>query len=83
MGEVLFNTSGSTGDAKTIIRTEESLTADAANLVKSFPEIWNPENTKRFAFVQPSKWLISSALTKEKQFLIMLFILTEYCLDIL
>ncbi len=45
MGEVLFNTSGSTGDAKTIIRTEESLTADAANLVKSFPEIWNPENT--------------------------------------
>lgn len=41
MADVVFNTSGSTGGAKRIVRTEESLSLDAASIVASFPEIWN------------------------------------------
>ena len=40
MREVVFGTSGSTGASKRIVRTEESLRADAAALVAAFPEIW-------------------------------------------
>lgn len=42
MSEVVFSTSGSTGDAKRIVRTEQSLLADAAALVAAFPDIWGP-----------------------------------------
>lgn len=41
MADVVFNTSGSTGDAKCIIRTEESLKMDASSIVASFPDIWS------------------------------------------
>ena len=41
MAEVVFGTSGSTGDSKPIVRTEESLMMDAESLVKGFPEIWS------------------------------------------
>lgn len=41
MSEVIFHSSGSTGDAKRIVRTEESLMADATQLVNSFPDIWS------------------------------------------
>jgi len=40
MADVNFRTSGSTGAAKCIVRTEESLLADAAMLVGAFPEFW-------------------------------------------
>lgn len=40
MDEVVFLTSGSTGESKRIVRTEESLASDAALLVSSFPEFW-------------------------------------------
>jgi len=40
MSEVVFHTSGSTGAAKRIVRTEEDLTADAAAIVSAFPEVW-------------------------------------------
>lgn len=40
MSDVVFYSSGSTGGAKQIVRTEESLAADAASLVKMFPEVW-------------------------------------------
>ncbi len=40
MADVVFGTSGSTGESKRIVRTEEALQADAANLVRSFPDIW-------------------------------------------
>ena len=40
MADVVFKTSGSTGGAKRIVRTEESLSLDAASIVASFPEIW-------------------------------------------
>jgi len=40
VGEVNFRTSGSTGTAKSIVRTEESLQADAAALVAAFPSFW-------------------------------------------
>ncbi len=40
MADIVFASSGSTGAAKRIVRTDESLAADAENLVKSFPEIW-------------------------------------------
>lgn len=43
MADVIFGTSGSTGDSKPIIRTEESLMADAASLVKAFPEVWSSQ----------------------------------------
>lgn len=36
-----FSTSGSTGEAKRIVRTEESLRLDAESLVRSLPEIWS------------------------------------------
>lgn len=39
-GEITFRSSGSTGDAKRIVRTAASLDADAAALVAAFPEIW-------------------------------------------
>lgn len=45
MSEVIFHSSGSTGDAKKITRTEESLSSDAAALVRSFPEIWGSSPT--------------------------------------
>ena len=40
MADVGFRTSGSSGAAKSIVRTEASLQADAAALVAEFPEIW-------------------------------------------
>ena len=40
MSEVVFRTSGSTGAAKPIVRTEDSLQADAAALVRAFPAVW-------------------------------------------
>ncbi|MBO7721510.1 MAG: AMP-binding protein [Kiritimatiellae bacterium] len=40
MDEVIFTTSGSSGAAKTVVRTERSLRADAAAIVASFPEVW-------------------------------------------
>lgn len=40
MADVVFNTSGSTGDAKRIVRTEASLLEDATALVAAFPDIW-------------------------------------------
>lgn len=40
MADVVFNTSGSTGDAKRIVRTEESLERDASSIVASFSDIW-------------------------------------------
>ena len=40
MADVVFSSSGSTGAAKRIVRTEERLQADARNLVAAFPEVW-------------------------------------------
>ncbi len=40
MTEVHFGTSGSTGESKLIVRSEEQLQQDAAGLVRAFPEIW-------------------------------------------
>lgn len=40
MADVVFGTSGSTGDSKRIVRTEESLMEDARALVAAFPDIW-------------------------------------------
>lgn len=40
MSDVIFKTSGSTGAAKQIVRSEASLQTDAAALVKAFPEVW-------------------------------------------
>ena len=40
MADVGFRTSGSSGVAKSIVRTEASLQADAEALVAEFPEIW-------------------------------------------
>lgn len=40
MGEIAFRTSGSTGRAKVVLRTEESLDADARGIVVAFPEVW-------------------------------------------
>ena len=40
MADVGFRTSGSSGAAKSIVRTEASLQADAAALVAEFPDIW-------------------------------------------
>ena len=40
MAEVVFYSSGSTGNAKRIVRSEEALCEDAAALVRAFPEIW-------------------------------------------
>lgn len=45
MAEVVFNTSGSTGDAKRIVRTEESLSLDASSIVATFPDIWSSRPT--------------------------------------
>lgn len=42
MGEIKFKTSGSTGDAKQIVRSESQLADDARALVAAFPEIWSP-----------------------------------------
>lgn len=42
MGEVRFGTSGSTGDSKPIVRSEEQLMQDASLLVRAFPEVWGP-----------------------------------------
>jgi len=41
VADVVFATSGSTGDAKRIVRTEDSLCADARHLVAAFPEVWS------------------------------------------
>lgn len=40
MPDVVFSTSGSTGTAKSVIRREEDLSADAAALVAAFPDLW-------------------------------------------
>ena len=40
MADVLFGTSGSTGQSKPIVRSEESLISDAKALVEAFPELW-------------------------------------------
>ena len=45
MAEVVFNTSGSTGNAKRIVRTEESLSLDASSIVATFPDIWSSRPT--------------------------------------
>jgi len=45
MAEVVFGTSGSTGNSKRIVRDEASLTEDAARLVAAFPEIWSARPT--------------------------------------
>lgn len=42
MADVIFGTSGSTGDSKPIVRTEDSLMRDAAALVAAFPDVWGP-----------------------------------------
>lgn len=44
MREVVFHSSGSTGVAKRIVRTEESLRADAAALVAAFPGTWTGDS---------------------------------------
>ena len=41
MADVMFGTSGSTGDSKPIVRTEDSLMRDAAALVAAFSDIWS------------------------------------------
>lgn len=41
MAEVAFSTSGTSGAAKTVVRTEASLRADASALLAAFPEIWS------------------------------------------
>ena len=40
MADVLFGTSGSTGESKSIVRTEESLRLAAQMLVRALPEVW-------------------------------------------
>ena len=40
MADVVFGTSGSTGESKRVARTEESLRMDAQMLVGALPEIW-------------------------------------------
>ena len=40
MADVMFGTSGSTGEPKSVARSEESLRADARALVAAFPEVW-------------------------------------------
>ena len=45
MDEVVFSTSGSSGTAKRVVRTEDSLQADAAALVAEFPELWGGRPT--------------------------------------
>ena len=45
MADVVFLTSGSTGEPKRIVRTESSLAADAASLVEAFPEVWRGRPT--------------------------------------
>lgn len=52
MDEVVFSTSGSTGAAKRIIRSESSLMADASVLVAVFPEFWG-RNTVVVSSVRP------------------------------
>ncbi len=42
MNEVVFHSSGTTGEPKKIVRDEAMLQADAKNLVAVFPEILNP-----------------------------------------
>jgi len=43
VSETVFHSSGSTGGAKRIVRTEESLRADAAALVATFPDAWRAD----------------------------------------
>ena len=45
MDEVIFSTSGSTGAAKRIVRTEASLRADAEALVVEFADLWRGRPT--------------------------------------
>lgn len=45
MSDVVFSTSGSTGESKRIVRSDESLRADAAQLVREFPELWSGRPT--------------------------------------
>ena len=45
MDEVIFATSGSSGTAKRIVRSEESLQADAAALVAEFADLWGGRPT--------------------------------------
>ena len=40
MADVEFRTSGSSGEAKAIVRSGESLDADARAIVAAFPEVW-------------------------------------------
>ena len=42
MSDVVFGTSGSTGESKSVVRTEESLREDAKMLVAALPELWGP-----------------------------------------
>lgn len=41
MDNVIFHTSGTSGNPKSIVRTERSLTADAYAIVETFKELWN------------------------------------------
>lgn len=43
MADVIFLSSGSTGEPKEIIRSEASLAADARHLIKTFPEVWGTD----------------------------------------
>ena len=45
MDEVIFSTSGSSGTARRIVRTESSLQTDASALVAAFPELWGRRPT--------------------------------------
>ena len=50
---VAFSTSGSSGEAKRILRTEASLQADAAALVREFPSIWGDKSVAVVSSVRP------------------------------
>lgn len=50
---LLFRTSGTSGTAKEICRTEASLMADAAALVKEFPEVWGNKAAAVVSSVRP------------------------------
>jgi acyl-coenzyme A synthetase/AMP-(fatty) acid ligase len=62
VSEVIFHSSGSTGAAKKILRTDESLIADAAALVRGFPEIWGSSpvvvSSVRFEHMYGALWCV-------------------------
>ncbi len=50
---VAFETSGSSGAAKPIVRTESSLQEDAAALVREFPSVWGDPSVTVVSSVRP------------------------------